>query len=240
MQKTQRYRGESLRRMQLFLDAHGDVVGTVNSSDARRQLDSALARLGTTVSVQGARVREARGEKQKQGTLEADLRQRLMLPAAKVARGKLATVPNIAALTPSANKLRGASLVKAAHAMAAAAAPYASAFAAASLPADFLSKLTVAADAVQASIEARGRKAADRLQATAAVEEALREGRAGALTIEAAVDHLIPRSSPLYTEWLGIKRIQTANRRSAAPAPSAPPAATADPVGNPPQVTKAA
>ena len=216
MQKQQRYRGESLRRMQLVLDAHGDVVGAVNSSDARRQLDSAVARLGSTVSVQGARVREGRGEKQNQGTLEADLRQRHMLPVTKVARGKLATVPNIAALTPSASKLRGASLVKAAQAMAAAATPYASTFAAASLPADVAQRLTAAAAAVQASIDVRGRKKADRLQATAAIEDAIREGRAAALTIEGAVDHLIPRSSPLYSEWFGIKRIQTANSRPVA------------------------
>jgi len=216
--------------MQQFLDAHGDAVGAVNSSDARRQLDAALVRLETTVSVQGARVREVRGERQMQHTLEADLRQRHMLPVTKVARGRLASVPNIAALSPSAGKLKGARLVKAAQSMAEAAAPYASTFAAASLPADFVQRLSAAADAVQKSIDARGRKKADRLQATAAVEDAIREGRAAALMLEGVVDHLIPRSSPLYSEWLGIKRIQTANRRPVPETPAAsdqPLAATA-------------
>ena len=227
MQTQQRYRGESLRRMQQFLDAHGDVVGAVNSSDARRTLDAALVRLEGTVSVQGAREREVRGEIRRQGTLERDLRQRHMLPLAKVARGGLASVPNIAALTPSASKLKGAPLVKAALAMAAAAEPYASTFAAASLPADFVQRLTTAAESVQRSIDVRGRKRADRLQATAAVEGAIREGRAAALMIEGAVDHQISRGSPLYSEWRGIKRIQTANRRSTpATTPAAAPAAS--------------
>jgi hypothetical protein len=213
--------------MQQFLDAHGDVVGTVNSSDARRQLDAALVRLEATVSVQGARVREVRGEIRRQHTLEQDLRQRHMMPVTKVARGGLASVPNIAALTPSASKLRGAPLAKAAQAMAAAAEPFASTFATASLPVDFVQRLAAAADAVQASIDARGRKRADRQQASAAVESAIREGRAAGLMIEGAVDHLVSRGSPLYSEWLGIKRIQQANRR---PQPGTPAAADQPPV----------
>ena len=228
MQKQQRYRGESLRRIQQFLDVHADVVGAVNSSESRRQLDAAIAALSTTVDVQGARSRESRGEKQSQAALELDLRQRHILPVATFARGKLASAPNISALTPSASKLRGASLVKAARAMALAAQPYTSVFTDAKFPSDFMQKLLAGADAVQASIDASSRKRADRQQATAAVRQALASGRSAALMLEAVVNHLIPRRSPLYAEWLGIKRIQSVARRTPAvmPVPSTIPAST--------------
>jgi hypothetical protein len=213
MRATQRYRGESLRRVQQCLDAHPDVFGAINASPARGQLDEAIAQLGPIVDVQGARMREARGEKQRQVELERELRDHNMAPVAKFALGKLASVPNIGALTPSATRLRGARLVQAARAMAEAAIPHAEEFAAASFPADFAQQLIAAADAVRASIEARSRKAADRQHATAAVEETLKRGRSAALMLEGAVDRLVPRRSPLYAEWRAVKRIFSAGSR---------------------------
>jgi hypothetical protein len=166
MDKVQQYRGEALRRAQQCLDAHPDVFGAVNASDARKELDAALTKLDSAVDLQLARGREAKGEKNYQDVLERDLRDRHMMPVARFALGKLAGTPNIKALTPSASKLKGAQLVHAARAMAVAATPYVALFTAATFPADFAQQLTAAADAVQGSIDARRRKIADRPNAT--------------------------------------------------------------------------
>ena len=207
MDKQQQYRGEALRRAQQFLDAHADVFGAVNASDARKQLDAALAKLDSAVDLQLARDREARGEKHHTEVLERDLRDRHMMPVVKFALGKLAGTPNIKALTPSASQLKGARLADAARAMAVAATSHAALFKAAAFPADFAQQLTAAADAVQGSIDARRRKVADRRNATSAVEAALKDGRAAALQLEGAVGRLVPRHTPLHDEWLAVKRV---------------------------------
>ena len=165
MNKHQQYRGEALRREQQFLDAHPDVFGAVNASDPKQQLDTALAKLDSAVDLQLARGREAKGEKNNQDVLERDLRDHHMIPVTQFALGKLAGTPNIKALTPTASKLQGARLADAARAMAVAAVPYAALYTADGFPADFTQQLTTAADAVQASIDARGRKVADRKNA---------------------------------------------------------------------------
>ncbi len=213
MRSTQRYRSEALRRIQQFLDAHSDVFGALNASDARKQLDAAIAQLGPIVDVQGARVRGARGEKQHQVALERELREFHMAPIASFALGKLVGVAKFAALTPSATRFKGARLVQAARAMAEAAVPFAGEFAAASFPADFLQQLTAAADAVQASIEARSRQGVERQKATAAVQETLQQGRSAALMLEAAVGRLVPRRSSLHAEWRAVKRVFDAGSR---------------------------
>jgi hypothetical protein len=232
MQAGQRYRGEALRRIQQFLDAYSDVFGALNASDARKQLDEAVAQLGPAVDVQGARVRDTRGEKEHQVELERELREHHMVPVARFALGRLASVPQIGALTPSATRFRGARLVAAARAMATAAIPHAAEFAAASFPADFLQQLTAAADAVQASIEARSRKVVERQNATKAVANILRQGRSAALMLEGAVDRLVPRRSSLHAEWRAVKRVfDRGSRKPKAPqAPGSSPAQGSTPV----------
>jgi len=243
MRSKQRYRGESLRRIPQFLDAHPEVFAAVNASDARKQLDAANGQLRSVVDVQGARLREVRGEKQRQVALERDLRERYMAPVATFALGRLAGVENFAALTPSATRFRGARLVQAARAMATAAIPYADAFAAAGFPAEFLDQLTAAADAVQSSIESRARASAERVKATAAVEETLKAGRCAALMLEGAISRLVPRRSSLYAEWRSVKRVFNPGSRKQrvqqapgssqvqAPAPTAAADANAERVG---------
>jgi hypothetical protein len=207
MDKVQQYRGEALRRAQQCLDAHPDVFGAVNASEARKELDAALTKLDSAVDLQLARGREAKGEKNHQDVLERDLRDHHMMPVVRFALGKLAGTPNIKALTPSASHLKGARLADAARAMAVAAEPYTALFTAATFPADFAQQLTAAADAVQASIDARRRLLADRKNATSTVEAALKDARAAALQLEAVVGRLVKRGTPLHDEWETVKRV---------------------------------
>jgi hypothetical protein len=207
MKKTQRYRGEAFRRAQQFLDAHPESFGAINSSEPRKKLDAALTRLDAVVDTQLARVRDARGEYQRQRGLERDLRDRQMMPISKFARGQLGGTPNFAALTPSGAALRGARLVDAARAMAVAAQPHAAVFTAATFPANFVQQLTDAANTVQASIDTRRRKEADRVGATAGVEAALKDARAAALMVEGMVRRVLVRGTPLFHEWSVVRRV---------------------------------
>lgn len=116
-------------------------------------------------------------------------------------------MPEFAALTPSANNLSGARLADAALAMAAAAQPCAKQYSAAAFPPNFVQQLTDAANAVRASIDTRRRKIADRAGATAEVEATLKEARAAALMVGAAVSRIVVRGTPLFHEWTVVRRI---------------------------------
>jgi hypothetical protein len=237
MRKPQRYRSESLRRIQQFRDAHQDVLGEIKSSEASKQLDDSITAISAAMDVQLSRERQVRGEREQQTVLERDLRHHHMAPVGKFARGRLAAEPKIASLTPAADTLKGAKLVTAARGMAEAATPLAEKFAAANFPADFIEQLSAAADAVQHSIETRGRLHAERLNAGATIRTQLEHGTSAALMVESAVARLVPRSSPLYAEWRSIKRVFQAARRpqpvAGDPAVPASPAAPADPTPSP-------
>jgi hypothetical protein len=234
MRKAQQYRGESLRRIQQFLDAHVDVFGQLNASDARKELDAAVSQLSASVNIQLSRERAVRGTMRLQESLERDLRDHHVIPVVNFARGRLATAPNVGALTPSTRSLKGARLVNAARAMAEAAKPYADQFTAASFPLEFMAQLLAAADAVEASIDARGRQRAERINGTAAVETQLKAGRSAALMLEGAVGRLVPRSSALYAEWRGIRRLfRPGSRKDAVVPPAQVPAGIANGAASP-------
>jgi hypothetical protein len=207
MNKAQQYRGEAFRRGQHFLDAHSDVFASVNSSSARTRLDEAITKLDSAVNVQLVRGREVRGEMQRQEVLESELRDRHMTPVTLFARGQLAGVPNFAALTPSAGNLKAGRLVTAALAMAEAAKPLAAQFTAAAFPESFIQELTDAAKALQGAIDLRRRKLADRGNAGSTVEKALKEARSAFYMVAATVSRIVPRDTPLYDEWLAVRRV---------------------------------
>ena len=239
MDKQQRYRGESLRRVQQFLDAHANVVGVVNSTELRAQLDAAVAALEPTVTVQDTRTREAVGERNNQRALEQTLQSDHMSPIAKFARAELAGVPNFRSLTPEARNQDGARLVQAARAMASAAAPHTATFIAGHFPADFLKQLTAAADAVKASIELRSEMHRQRVGATERVHTAITAGRLAIKRLDARVTRLVAGDAGLLAEWRVARRVvlsSSAAKAAAtppAPAPTASPATESAPAAQP-------
>jgi hypothetical protein len=117
--------------------------------------------------------------------------------------------------------------------MAEAATPLAEKFAAANFPADFIGQLSAAADALQNSIETRGRLHAERLNAGATIRTQLELGTSAALMVESAVARLVPRSSPLYAEWRSIKRVFRAAQKARKSADGEVPPATPAPLPTP-------
>jgi hypothetical protein len=214
MKKTQQHRGEAFRRVQQFLDAHPQEFGPVNESEARFTLDQSVIALDAAVRAQLVAFRDVRGERRRQTTLESELRTRHVQPIATFARGRLQGTPNVAALTPSVSRLSGVQLVNAARAMAKTAEGRVAEFAAAAFPGSFVQELVDAAAAVETAIDARRRRRAELVNATAGVEGALRGARSAALMIEGAVGRIVPRGSPLDAEWRSVKRVLVTAVRS--------------------------
>jgi hypothetical protein len=207
MKAKQRYAGDTLRRVQQVLDLHANQVGAVNSSDARKQLDAAVAQLDATVAEQGTRTRDVRGETANVQALSRELRVVHVGPISKYAKSNLTGVPNFTALTPDVHNLSGTRLVEAARAMVGAAEPFAAKFEAAAFPADFLAQLTAAADAVAASVSVRSQKRIVRSGATKQVATALKSGRQAVKSLEALVTRFTDKDPRFAEEWRVATRI---------------------------------
>ena len=89
MRTVQIHVGQSLEGVQQYLDVHADVLQSVNQSDARQQLDSAVVQLKATLAEQNVHVRELRGVGGTRVQQEAVLVKKFMTPLAKWARANL-------------------------------------------------------------------------------------------------------------------------------------------------------
>jgi hypothetical protein len=226
MRTKQLHVGRTLRQAQQFLDAHADVVGPANESEARQSLNTAVSRLDASAVEQGTHTREAHGEVQLRRQLERRLVKQYMTPLSKLARAKLKASAKIAALTPSGNDLRSERLAGSARSMIEAARPYAAVLAAAKFPADFLGRFSEALDTITASTRARADKHISRVGATKEVRDALQDGRTALAELDALVSHLILGNGRLEQEWRTATRVtkSTGTRSKTAPAtPEAPP-----------------
>jgi ABC-type transporter Mla subunit MlaD len=226
MNSSQIRSSASLRRSQRFLDENSVVVGEVNTTKARHQLDAAVATLDATAAEQGTRTREARAVVVGRKQLENTLIRTYMTPLSKFARAKLQGVPDYAALTPSANDLRTEKLVQSARAMANAADPLTAQLAEETrFPATFLADLRKAADAVRASIDTRSQKTGSRAGATKQIASALASGRNAVAQLDASVSFHILRNDRLEREWLAAKRVTQSTAPVTAQVPTALPPA---------------
>jgi len=215
--------GRSLKGTQGFLDVRADVVGAVNSTDARKQLDAAVKTFDAAVEEEGARTRDVRGEVNLRQQLERRVVRKFMTPLAKYARSQLRGVPDFAALTQSATDLRADKLVASARAMINAATPQAARIAA-HFPAGFLQQFADAVDEVSASFAATVEKRRQGKGAAKELAAALREGRSAVVAIDSIVSHLILGNARLEEEWRVAKRVTKSTgvrheEPAAAPAP---------------------
>ena len=238
------------RRIQAFLVANDSVLGTINKSGMRADLDAIVTALGESGGSQAAGRVNAIGETAKQRTLRLALRLNHMRPIASVAKAKLRSVPNFQAMTMPDPNIRVVSLLAHAHGMAEAAAPYSQVFIDAGLSQDFIAQLTAAADAVKASIDTRAAARGQRSSATGTLKDLENRAR---LVYKTLNDFVIPilaadvTHSGLLAEWKRARRVdsrggpvvgveQAAKALSPSPAQTTPPA---PPHAAPPPVTTA-
>jgi hypothetical protein len=209
MNKQQRYNSATLRRVQQFLDSHADVVGPINQSVMRQELDAAYADTIATVNEQGTRTRAGRGERANQRSLEQSLKRLHLTPIVKFARAGLRGVPNFGALTPNVQHLSGDGLVKAANALLTAAAPYAATFIEGHFPENFIAQAHEATNALQTSIEVRSHEFVQRVGATKQIDESVKRGRSAIAKLDAALSRILIGDPRLATEWQAAKRIRS-------------------------------
>ena len=242
------------RRIQAFLITNDAVLGTINKSGMRADLDAIVDALGNSGGQQAAGRVNAIGETAKQRALRLALRLNHMQPIASVARAKLRTVPNFQAMTMPSPNTRIVSLLAHAHGMAEAAQPYAQVFIDAGLSQDFIANLTAAADAVKTSIDTRAAARGQRSSATGTLKDLENRAR---LAFKALNDFVVPilsadaAHSGLLAEWRKARRVdsrggpvagveQAVRALSPAPAPIPPPSPSVPAPATTPPVLAAA
>lgn len=201
---------DSLAGAQTFLDAHANQFGNINASDVRTRLDDITKTVQDRITVQLARTRASHGETKARTGLEQDLRKGHMNPIAEFARAKMTGLDELEfrALTPSAADLKGARLVQAARGMAKAAEAHLPNLEAGHFPADVVTQLVTAADAVQANLDRRKSVNIETVGATADIRTALAEGRAIVRTIGAVVKRAAHKNPGLLAEWRSAQRVK--------------------------------
>ncbi len=238
------------RRIQTFLDANDSLFGSINKSATRAELDTVVTALGTDAGAQATGRTTAIGESANQRALREALRLNTMRPIASIAKWRLRTVPNFAALTMPSPHLTGKALVAHAEGMGGAAKPYEQIFIDGGLPADFLSRLSAAAAAVEASLLTRATARGQQSQATGSLKQLESRGRR---VFQALNDLVVPilsvdiANGGLLAEWRSVRRVMLkpgpvigveASAQGAEPQPpqsasAAPGAATVSAPGSP-------
>jgi len=220
VEQTQQRKLDSLRRVQDFLDANADTVGALKDSAGRKQLDDAVTAITTHSSGQAATDLDLAGQKAQQKALVKDLRQQHMVPIARFARAKLRGAPDFAALTNSGFLLQPTQLVRAARAMATAAAPHADSFTASGFPADTVAQLAAAATSLESTIAGRANAKVARVGATKGIREELVKGREAVSMLNAVVSKQFLQDKPFLAAWRAAHRV-TAKPGAARGAPAA-------------------
>jgi hypothetical protein len=207
MQQHQQRTLDSLRRVQDFLDTHTDTVGVLAMSEGRKQLDAAVSALATHTDGQGSLTLQMSGQSSQQTSLAADLRKAHMAPVAKFARAKLRSAPDFAALTKSGLHLQPRTLIRAARAMATAAAPYANAFTDAGFPPDTIPQLGAAASALETAMVDRQNANVSRVLATKGIQQELNKGREAVAMLNAVVSRQLVSNFTVLAAWRVAHRI---------------------------------
>jgi hypothetical protein len=207
-----------------FLDAHAEQVGPLRDSEGRRQLDDALTRLADFGNDQGTADLEMAGQKSRAHAMVVDLRTRHMQPIATFARARLKGVPDFAALTKSVARLQPKPLVRAAQAMATAAAPHVDALVRGGFPADTIAQLSTAADAVTSALVDRANTRVRRVGSTRGIESQLAHGREAVAMLHAVISKQFGADHTFLAAWHAARRVagKAGVPRGAGSAPALP------------------
>jgi hypothetical protein len=222
MRIEQQHKVDSLRRVQDYLNTHAAELGSAVSAGVKQQLDDAIAQIDAFDNIQGSTKLELEGLINRRRALEAELRQRHMVPIAVFARARLQGVPDFAALTSSGLKLHLSRLVAAARAMATAAAPHLDALVSNGFPPDTITQLVAAADAVSSAMAERASTHVRRVGATKAIEQQLRRGREAVSVLKAVVGKQAAGDLAFLAGWRAAHRVaaKSGPTRTGAAAPA--------------------
>jgi hypothetical protein len=231
MNQEQQRKADSLRRVQDFLGANADQVGALKDSEGSTQLNEAVDALINHGGNQAATDLAMAGQISRRRALQAELRASHMQPLATFARAKLRGAPDFAALVKSGKGLGPTQLVRAARAMATAAAPQLDVLTRAGFPADTITQLGAAAAALENAITERANAKVRRVGSTKGIYEELLKGREAVAMLNAVVSKQFAGDKTFLAAWHaahrvtakpGIARVSTAVSASASAAVVAP------------------
>lgn len=207
MKQDQQRKLDSLHRTKDFLETHAGTVGALAESAGKHQLDQAVSTLAAFSREQDTANLQIAGFHSREAALVRTLRADYMQPVSIFARARLRGAPDFAALTRPAGHLNPKELVRAARAMATAAAPHVNAMVAGGFAADAVDSLAAAADAVEAAVLERANAKVRRVGATKGVEQQLLAGRE-AVTMLHAVIRSQHASDPIFlAAWDAARRV---------------------------------
>jgi hypothetical protein len=207
MRQQQQSQLDSFRRVQSFLDLHADTVGSLKDSAARAQLDGAVAQLTAHGNDQSTSDLVMKGQVNREKSLVTDLKTQHMQPIATFARAKLRGVPDFAAFTKPLSRLRGTALVRAARAMATAAAPYSTTLTTGGFPADTIAQLTAAADVLDGAITDRANTKVGRVGATKGISQQVLLGREAISMLNAVIGRQFASDKTFLAGWRAAHRV---------------------------------
>ena len=197
---------DTARHVQAFLDENAAVLGP-SILPSRHNLDEAVAELNAMAVTQGGGQIKSKGATARQKHLRATLRANFMKPIADISKLKLGSVPEMGALTMPSKQLGATQLVAAAHSMADAAQVYQAVYTEVGLPADFITQLRAAADAVTASLDGRQVHVGLSRSATQSIKDLSNRVRGLFKLINALIVPRLGHNVVLLTKWKQTKAI---------------------------------
>jgi hypothetical protein len=227
MKSRQEARLTALQRIQGFLDANADALGTVNKATSRGALDQAVTALEQAAAKQGEAQTTATSRTKLKDALREELRLQHMQPIAAIATKKLTTTPLIVDLRLPVRRISDAGLIAAGTAMANAAGQYTQTFLDQQLPKEFIAELQASVAALQQAVVARDLEVAQVRQATQGVVDKLTIASTDVHILNALVVKQLKGKTDLLAAWRQTKRVKakpgvpTGTTRT----PAAPPAA---------------
>ena len=201
MRMSQRARLEALRRIGWFMKQHDVLLGKINESRLRTELDETLLTLESLAKEQRAAHAELRKHKGEIGERRRELLQFHMRPVATIANARLKGASRRAELTPVLHGLRGADLLTAAERMVEAAAQHRAVFTRNQLRPSFLSELRGAAAALALAFDARAARKLRLTTVTARIRAEQREARMLLRVLNAVIVSHIWNNAELLVAW---------------------------------------
>lgn len=226
----------SLHAVDGFIESNAAALGSVVTSGARQKLTALIAQASTHTSEQSGNELQSLGATIGNQGLRTALMRDHMAPIASIARSELPQTPEIAPLRMPRGRPSNPRLVSAAEGMAKAAAPFAGVFVKSGLPADFITQLNTAAEALLVSLGDHSNIRSRRKVATTGIQSTLSEGRRIVRVLDTYVKSVLKDDPVLLSGWNSVKRVRRTGQRAvvvlstpSTPAPTPAPANTPTP-----------
>ena len=223
---------KSYQRVQVFLTAN-PLPPPATYGTAKEQLDDVVTRLTTHSDDQATTTRLGMAETAREQTLRRGLREKYLMPIARIANAALRGSPGIDKAThlPSP-QIPTLQLLSEAAAFRQAATPYEETFVTHGMSADFLARLDAAIEELRQSVTGKDETRRKRTGASSGLADELRRGRQAVEMLNAFVIAQFAGKGEVLDQWRRAKKVlRTGGGRSSPDAPSGPvPAPTPAPV----------